>query len=62
MIYELVFTTVKDEIRVPLTKELRDKVFEELRATESWSQKTFRCNGMVINLAQVISVSKAEKR
>ena len=60
MTYELVFESVKGEMRLPLTKELRDKVFEQLRATD-WSTKTFYCNGTIINLAQVISVSKADR-
>ena len=60
MTYELVFETVKGEIRLPLTKDLRDKAFEQLRATD-WSVKTFHCNGTIINLAQVISVSKADR-
>lgn len=60
MTYELVFETVKGEIRFPLTKELRDMVFDKLREAD-WGTKTFHCNGTIINLAQVISVSKADK-
>ncbi len=61
MTYELVFETVKNDIKIPFaTKEHRDKAYAKVTGAD-WRNDTIVLDSKIVNLAQVILVEKVDK-